>query len=894
VPKDSFSNNKNMSDTLTALNQRIEELELHSEEYLHESQINKALFEIAALYYQTKDTVTFYQKSHFVLKDVIYAENFFIAEYDEDTDALSFPYFVDTVDHTMSAAISKIPIEDLKHSLTAYALELNKPVFLNSKKIARLQKEGKVKNFGADCSEWIGVPLRVGDKSIGLLVVQSYQVNKTYSETDFQFIQFVATLFAQAIDKKRAAQTLLEAQMQLESRVEKRTRALRDMNIKLQKEIVDRQRAEEVQHALFQIAELATTTEHFEEFYKSIHQVISKLFSANNFCIALLNKDETELEFKYFVDEFDETPAPIPLFDEAAPQRITLHVLQSRTPLLIDKQNPVPSHLVVVGQPIRSWLGVPLLDENQCFGVVILQSYNKSEQYTAQDLELMVFISQHIANALSRKSVSKKLQEANLRLMEHHEKLEQRVSDRTNKLFAANEELKKLLLERDDIQNKLKHDARHDPLTSLPNRAYFLHKLSKLIHHKKGEKPQQYAVVFLDLDRFKIINDSLGHMVGDQLLQKVSFRILECVRPSDIVARLGGDEFCILLTGNVAKEVCERVAQRIIKSFSESFDLVNNQIFTSTSIGIALFSEEYNDPADVLRDADAAMYEAKAAGKGCYRFFNNEMRNDALMRLQLESELRFAIESDDIEVYFQPIVDIQSNKLVAFEALARWNHKEKGFISPVDFVPVAEETGLIKQMGKIILQKSVEALMDWHKLGEGAQELMVSVNISSRQLADPNCYHFIQALLDKTKLPSNRLKIEVTESLLVDNFEYAKKLLKQLRMLGVHILLDDFGTGYSSLSYVHHFPIDGIKMDRSFIYNMELHDEHKAVVRSVYTLAEGLKKYCVAEGIETEQQLNILKSMGFHLGQGYLFAKPMNQTDTIAFIKNNMQKESAK
>jgi len=428
--------------------------------------------------------------------------------------------------------------------------------------------------------------------------------------------------------------------------------------------------------------------------------------------------------------------------------------------------------------------------------------------------------------------------------------------------------------ERERSEEKLRHYALHDTLTNLPNRVSFMDHLKQAIGRRAMNPANQFAVLFLDLDRFKIINDSLGHVVGDKLLVALAQRLKASIRPGDVVARLGGDEFTVLLnrTGDI-KEVA-RVAERLQSQIAQPFRIDNYEVFTTSSIGIIIADDLPREADDFLRDADTAMYRAKSAGKARYEIFDRQMHAHNLNVLQLETDLRHAIEREEFDVYYQPIVNLDTGRVREFEALIRWRHPLHGLISPDTFIQVAEETGMIIPIGQWILEMACRHTAGWQKYA--TIRLSTSVNLSAKQLVHPHLTSQIRQVLEETKLDPRQLKLEVTESTVMENSERSLSVLSELSALGVSLSTDDFGTGYSSLSYLHRFPFSRLKIDRSFIAKMDEDEKSAAIVKTILMLGENLDIEVVAEGIETEYQLELLRALGCRLGQGYIFSEPVD------------------
>jgi diguanylate cyclase (GGDEF)-like protein/PAS domain S-box-containing protein len=440
--------------------------------------------------------------------------------------------------------------------------------------------------------------------------------------------------------------------------------------------------------------------------------------------------------------------------------------------------------------------------------------------------------------------------------------------------------------ERSRAEEKLRHHAMHDTLTNLPNRAQFMMHLDTAIERARANKHARFAVLFLDLDRFKVINDSLGHVVGDRLLVAIGERLASCVRPGDVVARLGGDEFVVLLNRTGDSEEIARVAERLQKRISAPFAIDNYEVFTTASIGIIVASDLDRRAEDFLRDADAAMYRAKESGKARYEVFDREMHVRNLNLLQVETDLRHALERNQFEVVYQPIASLEDNSVYEFEALLRWQHPEHGIVGPDEFISVAEETGLIVPIGRWILREACRQTAIWHEVF--GRDLSVSVNLSAKELMHPKLIEQIKAVLVDTGLKARYLRLEVTESNVMEHSERSLSVLNEITSLGISVSTDDFGTGYSSLSYLQQFPFSRLKIDRSFVKRIGDDDKSVAIVKTILMLGENLGIEVLAEGIETNEHLETLRRLGCRFGQGYLFARPLTKREAEAVLKNGL------
>jgi diguanylate cyclase (GGDEF)-like protein len=437
-----------------------------------------------------------------------------------------------------------------------------------------------------------------------------------------------------------------------------------------------------------------------------------------------------------------------------------------------------------------------------------------------------------------------------------------------------------------DYRDQLLHDALHDALTALPNRALFIDRLNHVLAITKRRPGRLFAVLFLDIDDFKVVNDSLGHAAGDLLLIEISKKLKDCVRPGDTVARLGGDEFGVLLEDIGGQGNAIYIASRILNEFVRPVDIAGHEVFTSSSIGIALSSAGYESHEQILRDADLAMYQAKARGRGSYALYEATMHAHAVKRLQLETDLRRAVERREFVPFYQPIVASEGGRVVGFEALARWRHPEQGLLAPAEFLPLAEETGIVVAIDRLILEQACEQMLRWMWAYPKGPLRFMSVNLSNRSMAQRDLVEHVASVLRKTALEPGCLKLEITESVIMENPDATIALLAKLRVLGVKLFIDDFGTGYSSLSHLLRMPIHGLKIDRSFIQRLGEGGETSAIVKTILSLSSDLKIDAIAEGVETDLQLERIRALNCQFWQGHLFSRPVESGQARAFIES--------
>ena len=441
--------------------------------------------------------------------------------------------------------------------------------------------------------------------------------------------------------------------------------------------------------------------------------------------------------------------------------------------------------------------------------------------------------------------------------------------------------------ERKSNEEQMIYDALHDTLTSIPNRTLLLDRIRQSLVRRKRYPKTSFAIIFIDLDRFRLVNESLGHIHGDELLQLISARLKETIPIGDTVARLGGDEFSVLLQDIDSVRDVEVIAKDIQNSFSKPFFLGDKEVFASASMGIAHSDNNYKTPEEILRDSELAMYRAKRGGKSQSIVFQPQFRQSSLSPIDLDTDLRRALDRDEMELHYQPIISMRDRTISGFEALLRWSHRSRGVISPNEFIPLAEETGLIYDLGQWVLGKACKQIAAWNKSKEKEDQLEISINLSSRQFSDPNLVEGIVENIEKSGFDAEFLKIEITESALMQNAQRSVSMLNQLKDLNIKVCVDDFGTGYSSLSYLHTFPIDTLKIDRSFVHDMSRNFRNMEIIRTIIMLAHNLKLDVIAEGVETGEQDAQLSALGCQFAQGFYFSRPINSSDAALLIQQN-------
>ncbi len=842
---------------LTAAGKRLGELlEVHQ---LLESvarleqgeQLQRALYAIADMAGAALDMPDMLRGLHRIVADLMYAENFYIALYNNDNDTLRFIYFVDT-DETEPPPDDELPMSRFDRGLTWYVIHDGKSLMGTHEQLEQ-QVSGELRVHGVDSADWLGVPMLRDGRVHGAVVVQSYLPGVRFSAADRALLAFVAEHILTALERKHS-------QEQLEQRVHLRTHELAEANVGLRVQIAERERGERLQAVLYRIAALASSDESSERFYRHIHTIVGELLNAENFYIALLSEDGATLEFPYWVDACDPVPSSRPL-----KRGLTEYVMRSRKPQLVDRSRAgrlvadgeIDYGLAIENSPTHYWLGAPLIGNDAVMGVVALQSYSEAVDYNDRDAELLTFVSYQIASSLQRRNSAEALKRLNA-------ELEQRVQERTA-------ELREQIVVRERIEAQLTHEVMHDALTGLPNRVYLRDRLERAIASLRRDAQQQFGLLYIDIDRFKVVNDSLGHQAGDAVLQEVARRLAACVREPDVVARLAGDEFAILLEYVEIPGTATKIARRILDSMQQPIEVAGQSVQASASIGIAIGDPDYRKADEPLRDADTALYRAKSAGRNRFVMYDDSLNQAAMNVFALEQDLRRALANDEFMPYFQPLVRLQDAAVIGYESLLRWRHPQRGVLAPGDFLQVAEDSGLIEPIDWRMFKLSMECASELVRDGG-----FITINVSPRLFRDNDLDQRLLQLTRDTGFDPARLRIEVTEGTLLGDAEAAAAVLQRLRDAGIQTALDDFGTGYSSLGQVHRFPLKMIKIDRSFIspIGTSVSSRTTAVIRAILALSQSLELEVMAEGIETEEQRDALLAMGCIYGQGYLFGRP--------------------
>ncbi|WP_133468186.1 EAL domain-containing protein [Paraglaciecola marina] len=866
-------NSENVANELSLeeLRELVPQLQQITKKYKRSERIQKSLFDISELASSINELSSLYPAIHEIISDFMPAKSFFVAFYEEENELIDFVYFVDEFDEQV---IQKVSAEELKHSLTGHLLRTGEHLFLTRENRQTLLNNSSIKSMGADSVDWVGVPLKRGSQVIGAIVVQSYDETERYSQEDLELLLFVSQHIVNCLDRVKSRELT-------EKTIRQRTKQMRQINEELQEEISERQKVEALQQALFEISELSASIEgNMDDFYRTIHDILSRLIGAPNCYIALVDNDNKILHFPYYKDEVYPQIKSRPLG-----LGVTEYIIRNGSAELIDptkvKQLAANNELAVdtansISKKMTSLIGVPLVVDGIILGVIAVQSYGNEKRYNLRDLEFLRYVSHHIAVALERKKYSDNIQAYNQRLANE-------VKQRTEELHTTNAFLQKQIEERKQAQLQLEHDAHHDSLTGLANRTLFNTRLDLALASKKRYASHNYAVIFIDLDRFKQINDSLGHYAGDEFLKEVARRIDSCIRGHDLLARLGGDEFVVLFDNFETATDIEEIASRIIKSIAQPFNIENKDVYSGASIGIASIESGYQKADEVLRDADAAMYQAKSLGRGRYIIFDKTMREKLLEELEIESAFRKVLNADAFENYSQPVFDLQNKQAIYSECYIRWEHPTLGRIKREQYFQLAEQSGLTVEMDKFMLNKACNILRYWGQSNlNNAHQRKVAINLSIHHLTQTCLAKSLVEYIKSCGIEPNKLVFEFDENALNRSSLLFLPAIKVLKRAGITLVLDNFGSGLASLSYLYTYPFDYVKVDHLFVKSLTRSERNLKLLESLRAISGHLNFKLIAEGIDTEEQYQALVNAKCEFGQG----KYLEASSKIDFAQN--------
>jgi diguanylate cyclase (GGDEF)-like protein len=846
--------------TESELRELIPQLQSLTEKYKRSELIQKSLYRISELSSSLDNFDSLYSEIHQIVAEFMTADNFFVAFYEAKAEKIQFAYFVDERDEEVVQTIS---YEKVKHGITGHILKSGKTLVLTKENIDQLIAEFGLKILGSPPVDLIGVPLLRGDQVIGAMVVQSYADNVRYDAEDLEILVFISRHIVTAIDR-------LQHREYTEALIEDRTQQLVEINSTLEEELKERERMENLQKALFEISELSTSMDdNIISFYTKLHGILTELINAKNCYIAVLDEKHENLLFPYFVgrdEDFNST--------RKLTRGLTEYVIRSAEPLLVDsvkilalvESGEIERKFVVrMIEDANSWMGAPLSVDGEVQGVIAVQTYGEGEDYTETDLSLLQYVSHHISVALERRQAANEL-------LKYNAQLSDKVQERTAELNKTNESLKRQIDQRKEVELKLIHDAHHDGLTNLPNRVMFNSRLELAIASKQRYKDHSFALLFIDLDRFKTINDTLGHHAGDEFLIEVSKRIGACKRSHDLLARLGGDEFVVLLDNFQNLDDVEAIAQRIVESVSSPFIIDDKEIYSGASIGIAEITEAYTDAEDALRDADAAMYQAKSLGRNRYVVFDMSMRNQLMAEIDDERAYRKAFKAGDFACAMQAVKNIDDNAILYYECTIAWPGHPKCSRSE-SFWGLADKCGLTYEVNKQLMQEAFRVLHTW-RLDPEMKNTKLGVSLTVEHLLHKSSFEDLVHQIEISEINSELLVIELTESALSRFPKYLPSIIEKLQSLGVTLVLDNFGGQSGSLNHLFRYDFDFIKLNENLVNSFSMSDKYHKLVSSIVLIANQMGIGVIGAGVNDEMILHDLVEVGCHFAQGDYLDKP--------------------
>ncbi|WP_350996801.1 diguanylate cyclase [Shewanella sp. TB7-MNA-CIBAN-0143] len=849
------------------LQKRIARLKRLAKKYKRSETIQNALLGISNIATQVTSLDDFYQRVHLHLQQLIPAENFFIASQDQKTGLTSLPFFADQQDSHPTELYPDQEISALLNSgLTGYVLRNGTPLLCDDNKFNELIASGDIKSLGSPSHQWLGVPIKNQDVVSGVLVVQSYNEANTYGELELELMGFICHHISGVMER-------LEHHEQLEQAIVERTKELSQAYEKVKKEITERVKAEKLQKALFEIADLSASNVLQQDFYLRLHTIMSQLIPADNCFISLIN-DNNMLSFPFYVSQMTtEYPASRPMQDG-----LTEYILEHKLPRLLsskDIADMVANGEIYAKSPelnktdrMHQWIGIPLIINGDVAGALTIYSLGDAHIYQLKDLELLTFVSQHMANAIERKLAAESLKNS-------HEQLEDKVVKRTRALAELNSNLQQEINQRRKIEDQLLHDAQHDGLTGLPNRSYLMERLSQALKHLRRHGLDQFALLFIDLDRFKVINDSFGHLEGDRFLIETAQRIKSCIRENDTLARMGGDEFVILLDSINATEDAIEVSDRILQALSMPYQLAKQEFISGASIGVAFSGRNKLVTSEsLLRDADAAMYQAKANGKGCYVIFDDKLSAQSKLQHELEIDFKNALDQQEFEINYVEVVDFTNGEIIAIEPHVEWHHPKQGIIEHGKMKSLAAQYQLTLNIdGYIFSHLSEQYQFLKQKYGPS---VYLHLSISSQHIKNKFVLRNLKQTIKSSNINLEKLILFFNEKALVQDTENHINGFELISQLGVQIGIDGYGTGYSSLSCLSFLPIKALKLDDDISKHL-LNDKQLQLVKAYQLTAQTLNFDIYATTVDTQQQVRQFLELGYVRGQGRAISKLFNE-----------------
>ena len=839
---------------------KVRRLTLLTQRYQQANITQRALLELSELASTIRDMRDFYPAIHNMVSQLLHAENFYVVFYDQEQQLFSPQYFSDEKDQQI---IQAVPSEAFATGLTGYVARSATPLLCDANQFAYLVETGQIQAQGSACAHWLGVPLCRDNIVIGVMAIQSYNEHYRYTESDLTLCNSIGGHIITALDRVKSRELL-------EDTVRQRTQQLQDINESLEKEIKERINAEKLQAALYRISELTASSQDMPSFYQAVHQVLSGLMLADNTYIALLSDDKSKLTFPFFIDQYSAAARERPFG-----LGFTEYVIRSADAKLINQDTAAA--LIAAGEIRRSvedpthtarhsasWLGAPLIIDGKVIGVIALQSYDAAYLYSENELNVLRFVSQHLAVAIQRKLATEQQKR-------QQEDLERKVFESTRELRQTNLFLRLQVEERKKAEQKLFYEANHDALTGLANRHMFLQQLKQQFALSKRQPQLHQSLLFIDLDRFKLINDTLGHHVGDAFLIEVSKRLLSTVREQDMVARLGGDEFVVLLTSLLTATDAEDIAERIIDKIRQPFLLHNQPVFSGASIGIAHFQPDHSKAEALLRDADAAMYQAKSMGRNRFVIFNETMREQMLHALTMEQVIQNALAQQQFTAVFEPVLCGQARNLMGYEVHTQWQHPQLG--TQYDFTELSSDTARMPQIELLMLRQACQQL----DISDPATGLL-TVKLSTSHLQQAELYEHLKQLIQPLEY-KHRLCLAFTERelMLADNSILSP--LRQLRQQGVRLAIHQFAAESAPMGLLLQQVFDFVKLDAAFCRQLPRSEQKRQLLQMLQTLALSYKFRLLADGVDDADLLNLLLAEGCCFMQGKYVAQLLSAQD---------------
>jgi diguanylate cyclase (GGDEF)-like protein len=842
------------------LRELVPQLQSLTDKYKRSERIQKALFNISELASSLDNFESLYAEIHNIISGFMLADNFFVAFYEVDEGKIQFEYFVDERDEE---TVQTISYDKIKNGVTAHILRSGKTLVLTKENFLAVQATHNFEVLGTPPVDLMGVPIIRDNNVIGTMVVQSYNDNIRYDADDLEILVFISQHIVSARDR------IMHRDF-TETLIAERTEQLVKANQTLEAEISERKRMEQLQKALFEISELSTKVDgNIIDFYTKLHAILKQLINAKNCYIAMLDKAEEHLHFPYFVgrdEDFNST--------RKLTRGLTEYVIRNKEAVLVDSfkmdelidTNEIELKFVnkmLIGH--NSWMAATLKVDSTVKGVIALQTYGEGDDYNDADLDILRFVSQHISVAMERR-------EAANELIKYNQQLSEKVQERTAELNKSNQSLKNQIEQRKEVELKLIHDAHHDGLTSVPNRVMFNSRLGLAIASKQRYSEHNFALLFIDLDRFKTINDTLGHHAGDEFLIEASKRINACKRSHDLLARLGGDEFVVLVDKFQDMSDVENIAQRIVDSISTPFVIEDNEVFSGASIGVAEITQSYTQADDVLRDADAAMYQAKNLGRNRYIIFDISMRNQLMEEIDDERTFRKAFKSGEFESAIQAIKDLNNDTTLFYECSINWPQQPK--CSRIEnFWSLADKCGLTYAINKQLMEEAFRILHTW-RIDPDYKKTKIGLSLSIEHLLHKSSFEDLIYQIETSEIDSELLVIELSELALTRFTKYLPNMLNKLQSLGVKLVLDNFGSHSGSLNHLFKYDFDYIKLNQNLVNTFGMSDKYHRLVNSIVLIANEMNIGVIADGIDDHMILQELNEIGCHFGQGKVIAPP--------------------